>query len=376
MTTSLSNFNIPGYEICFGPGSLTLIPDAITPLHIRQLIVLASPSIRKQGYIKKLETILEGQVIEVYDHVGSHVQDYQLAEVVDLALKHELSGIIGIGGGSAIGMAKALSDELGKKSANQKYPAVIAIPTTYAGSEMTPVYGVTHNDQNPPRKMTVRNPQITPKVVVYDPELALGLPTEVTASTGINALAHCIEALYSVTHNVLASASALDGIRQIVKALPQCTTNGTDLEARTKMFAGSHLAGFALALTSMGLHHGLCHVLGGSAGVPHGVANSIILPHAMRFNLDFATAELALVGRAMGKATETTSDNIAADRAIKGIDQFISDLGLPQRLRDAGVSQNSLSQLAQVALKSKAVQDNPRRVTDVAEIEALLREAW
>src|SRR5262249_46312525 len=155
------------------------------------------------------------------------------------------------------------------------------IPTTYAGSEMTPVYGITHTDQNPPRKITVRDPKIAPKLVIYDPELTLNLPPEVTASSGINAMAHCVEALYSIARNPMATAAAQSGIGHITRALPRCTANGSDGEARREMLIGSHLAAFALFTTTMGLHHGLCHVLGGSANVPHGIANAIILPHAM-----------------------------------------------------------------------------------------------
>ena len=136
--------------------------------------------------------------------------------------------------------------------------------------------------------------------MLYDPLLTLNLPPEVTASTGINALAHCIEALYSITRNPLSTSEALSGIHSIYTALPLCYLDGNDLEARTEMLVGAFLAGSALSHVSMALHHGLCHILGGTAGVQHGFANSIILPHAMRFNIDATAPQLARAAEVMG----------------------------------------------------------------------------
>src|SRR5262249_14193370 len=149
---------------------------------------------------------------------------------------------------------------------------------------------------------------------------------QMTASSGINALAHCVEALYSITRNPLATAAAQSGIKHITRALPVCTTNGADLEARSEMLIGAHLAGLALATTTMGLHHGLCHVLGGSANVPHGIANSIILPHAMQFNLDATAPQLALVAHTMGLCSESQDDLAAAQTAVDGVFKFIGGL--------------------------------------------------
>src|SRR3989440_12434082 len=136
-----------------------------------------------------------------------------------------------------------------------------------------------------------------------------------TASTGINALAHCIEALYSLTRNPLSTAAATSGVHAITSALPRCYAAGDDLEARSEMLMGAYLAGTALSSVTMALHHGLCHVLGGTAGVPHGLANAIILPHAMRFNLDVAAQQLAPAAAAMGIALEGKSAEAAVGEA-------------------------------------------------------------
>jgi alcohol dehydrogenase len=142
------------------------------------------------------------------------------------------------------------------------------------------------------------------------------------------------------------------------------------------MLVGAHLGGASLASVLMGLHHGLCHVLGGSAGVPHGLANAIILPHAMRFNLDATAPQLAQAAAAMGLAVAGQSDEAAGEAAAQHVYNLVSQLGLPQRLRDAGVKQADLPQLAQLALKSSAVQSNPKPLTDAAQAEAIFRAAW
>jgi alcohol dehydrogenase class IV len=285
-------------------------------------------------------------------------------------------------------MAKAVSfalEEQGKKETGVKQKAspivqprvpVVAIPTTYAGSEMTPVYGVTRHVDGQPRKVTVSDARITPKLVIYDPRLTLGLSPSLTASTGINALAHCIEALYSITRNPLATAVALNGIRFIMHALPRCYTVGDDLEARTEMLEGAFLAGTALAHVTMALHHGLCHVLGGTAGVPHGIANCIILPHAMRFNLDATASLLAPAAGTMGISLTERSAEEAVEEAVQRIYELIGSMKLPQHLRDVGVQEGDLPHLAQLAFQSRTVQSNPKPITAVSQIEEILRAAW
>jgi len=197
-----------------------------------------------------------------------------------------------------------------------------------------------------------------------------------TASTGINALAHCIEALYSITRNPLSTAAALRGVQTIYAALPRCYAYGDNLEARSEMLTGAFLAGTALAHVSMALHHGLCHVLGGTAGISHGFANSIILPHAMRFNLNAAAPELAQAAEAMGIARAGQNVESAAEEAINKVYELIGQMNLPQRLRDVGVQEADLPGLARIALQSRAVRSNPRPITDAAQIEEVLRAAW
>jgi maleylacetate reductase len=380
-------------EIIFGAGSLGRLSEAVERYGWRRLVLVSTGSLRRGGQIAALENALGERVVAIYEHVQPHVPDYQVAEVAELARSKEADGIIGMGGGSPIGMAKAVNFALAdrrefakRSSTDDRRPTtdepprlpVIAIPTTYAGSEMTPVYGVTRHghDREPARKITVSDPTVTPRLVLYDPMLTLDLSPVMTASTGINALAHCMEAFYSITRSPISTAVALGGVRAIFSALPRCYADGSDLDARTRMLEGAMLAGMALAHVAMGLHHGLCHVLGGSAGVPHGIANGIILPHALRFNVAATAPQLAQAAEPMGIPYAGRSAEAATEEVIEHIDVLIREMGLPQRMRDVGVREADLGGLAKLALESRAVKDNPRQVTDAAEIEAILRAAW
>ena len=373
-------------EIIFGQGSIVRLGEAVDRFAWQRLMLCSTGSLRRNGSMALVEKVLGERLVITYEHVQPHVPDFQVAEAVKLALEHEADAIIGLGGGSPIGMAKAVSFALEErrvgKSARASFPTeqplvpVIAVPTTYAGSEMTPIYGITHHSGETTRKVTVTDVKIVPKLVVYDPLLTLNLPPAMTASTGINALAHCIEALYSITRHPLSTAAASMGVRAIVNALPRCFARGDDVQARTEMLTGAYLAGTALSTVAMGLHHGLCHALGGSAGVPHGIANGIILPHAMRFNLDVTALQLVPVVDALGISLAGRSAEEAVGEAIEAIYAMIGQMKLPQHLRDVGVEERDLVRLAQVALQSSAVRNNPRPIIDAVQIESVLRAAW
>jgi alcohol dehydrogenase class IV len=388
----MNEFRYTSYaqEIIFAAGSVAQLGDAVEHFRWRRLMLCSTGSLRRGGHIATLEKVLGSQLVAVYESVQPHVPHFQVAEALELASEKEIDALIGMGGGSPIGMAKALSMALEEKRTGQPARAafptdqplvpVVAIPTTYAGSEMTPTYGITYSNDGSVRKVTETDPKITPKLVIYDPLLTLDLSSAMTASTGINALAHCIEALYSITRNPLSTSEALGGVRSIYSALPRCYIEGNDLEARTEMLVGAFLAGTALSHVKMALHHGLCHILGGTAGVPHGVANSIILPHAMRFNLDATASQLAQAAEAMGmrrtKSGSTLSDEIVAEEIVERIYALIGQMKLPQHLRDVGVKEADLPYLAQIALQSRAVKSNPKAITDAAQIETVLQAAW
>lgn len=399
----MNEYHYTGYaqEIIFGAGALARLADLVEPFGWRRLLLCSSGSLRRDGTIDGIARALGDRLVAVYDSALSHTHESQVAEVAALAEQHEVDAVIALGGGGALGIAKAVSLALEEqRRARSEYPVgetgnneaiqparaalptaqplvpVIAIPTTYAGSEMTPVYGITRQFGDKTRKITVSDPRAAPKLVIYDPLLTLHLPPVITASTGINALAHCVEALYSITRNPLSTATALSGIDIITRSLPRCYAHGSDQLARAEMLSGAHLAGVALAHVVMALHHGICHVLGGTAGVPHGIANSIMLPHAIRFNSDTEAPVLAQAAEAMGIARGGRDDEEMAEQAARRVYSLVGQMHLPQRLRDVGVTEAALPELAQLAFQSRTVQNNPKPIASAAQLETLLRAAW
>jgi len=301
------------------------------------------------------------------------VEPHVPREAVDaaraLAEHHKIEVVVALGGGSAMGVGKGVVFGEGK--------SLIAIPTTYAGSEMTPVFGTT--DRAERRKTVRRDDAVLPKLVIYDPELTLDLSPLLTASTAMNAMAHCVEACYAPKVNPLVPPVALEGIRRIVRSLPLCITNGRNLDAREDLLTGAYLAGFSIGNATMALHHGVCHVLGGRTGVAHGVLNAIMLPHVMQFNADAVPDAMDAIARNFpprfmqlslprlrGRVGVGAPDAVAA---------LVATLPVPHRLRDAGVPEAVLDSVAAEAATNSAVQANPKPVTE-ADLRDLLRKAW
>jgi alcohol dehydrogenase class IV len=373
-------------EVIFAPGSASRLREAVDRWGWRRIMLCTTEHARARGHVAPIEDALGERLVVTYERVQAHLPATRVAEAVTVALDEHIDALLGLGGGSPIGMAKAVSLTVEAKRTgravgtslptDQPLIPVIAIPTTYAGSEMTPVYGTTQGGEGLARKITVADARVVPKLTFYDPLLTLDLPPRITAGTGINALAHCIEALYSITRNPLSTAAALSGLRAIADALPRCYVAGDDLEARSEMLVGAFLAGSALSNVAMGLHHGLCHVLGGATGAAHGDLNSVVLPHVMRFNLDATAPQLVLAAEAMGLPGIERGARTAGEAAARQVSTWVEQMRLPQRLRALGVREDSLPELARIAFASRTVQNNPQPITDPEQIEALLRQAW
>ncbi len=204
-----------------------------------------------------------------------------------------------MGGGSTTGLGKAIA-------LRTDLPQIV-LPTTYAGSEMTPILGETRDSA----KTTLRDPKVLPEVVIYDVELTLGLPASVSAASGMNAIAHAVEALYARDRNPLISLAGEEGVAALARALPKILDAPRDHEARSEALYGAWLCGVCLGTVGMALHHKLCHALGGSFGLPHAETHAIVLPHAAAYNAPAAPAALACVARALG-----------TDDAARGLDDL------------------------------------------------------
>jgi maleylacetate reductase len=258
--------------------------------------------------------------------------------------------LVAMGGGSATGMAKAVALE-------RQLP-IVAVPTTYAGSEVTPIYGLT----GPEGKRTGRDPRVLPRTVLYDPALTTGLPAQVTGPSGMNALAHCVEALYAPGANPVTSLLAEEGARALHRGLPGAVADPGDLAARSDALLGAWLAGTALAAAGIGIHHQLCHLLGGAYRLPHAELHAVVLPHAVHFVAPAARPQLARLAGSLG-----------VDDVAGGIWDLGRRLGTPASLAELGLAEAELDRAAEQAV-ARVVQ-TPRRA-GVSELRALLEAAW
>jgi maleylacetate reductase len=260
-------------------------------------------------------------------------------------------GLLAVGGGSAIDLAKAASVSTGLP--------VVSVPTTYSGAEWAPSFGI----RDPERRMKGGGSGAKLAGIVYDPDLTLGLPLEESVGTAMNALAHCAEALYVKGRNPEADVLALEGARTINETLPRVAAFGQDRQARTKLLAGADIAGHALALAGLGLGHAMAQAVGGRYGLPHGALNAICLPPALRFNQSVAGEEIGRFGEALG-----TGDPVARV-------QELARLGGFERLRDLGVPEEDLDALGDAASQRGGAKANPRPVTP-EEATELFRSVW
>ena len=243
-----------------------------------------------------------------------------------------------IGGGSTTGLAKAiaLTSEL----------PILAIPTTYAGSEMTPIWGLTEGGV----KKTGRDVRVLPKTVIYDPALTTSLPVALSVTSGINAIAHCVEALYSRDANPIISLIAEEGIRALAGGLPEVVKQPGDLDARSRALYGAWLAGVSLGAVGMALHHKLCHTLGGTFNLPHAETHTVVLPHAVAYNAAAAPEAMERIARALG-----------ARSAAEGLYDLAASLGAPVSLESLGMRREQLDRAADLAVQNPYY--NPRPVT-------------
>ena len=335
---------LPG-RVVFGVGSVEHLGEEVDRLGAGRVLAIAG-----KRAIDGLVERLGGRWAASFTDVQQHVPVEAAARAAAAASKAGADCLVAMGGGSATGMAKAVALE--------RQVPIVAVPTTYAGSEVTPIYGLT----GPEGKRTGRDPRVLPRTVVYDPALTTGLPAQVTGPSGMNALAHCVEALYAPGANPLTSLLAEEGARALHRGLPGAVADPGDLAARSDALLGAWLAGTALAAAGIGIHHQLCHLLGGAYRLPHAELHAVVLPHAVHFVAPAARPQLARLAGSLG-----------VDDAAGGIWDLGRRLGTPASLAELGLAEAELDRAAEQAV-ARVVQ-TPRRA-GVSELRALLQAAW
>jgi len=335
-------------RVVFGPGKRAELAAEVDRIGARKALVISTPEQRSDA--EMAAELLGDRAAGIHAKAIMHTPMETVHEARQMAAELGADCYVTVGGGTAIGLGKGIALESEKP--------VIALPTTYAGSEMSTIQGFTEDGV----KTTRLDDRMLPKTVIYDPELTLSLPPSYSGPSGMNAIAHAVEALYAEHANPIISMIAEEGIRALGEGLPKICARPDDLEGRTYALYGSWLCGIALGAGGMALHHKLCHVVGGSFNLPHAQTHTIILPHAMAYNASATEAAMARVCRALG-----------ADNAPNAVCDLIETIGAPMALKDLGMPEDGLDRAADMAVKNPYY--NPRAVTRDG-IRALLDDAW
>lgn len=334
-------------RVVFGPGVLARLGDEIQRLGAQRALVLCTPE--QTGSAQRVADLLGERAAGIFAQAVMHVPVETARAARAEALRVGADCAVAIGGGSTIGLGKAIALESGLP--------ILAIPTTYAGSEMTPIWGLTEAGV----KKTGRDARVLPRAVLYDPELTQTLPVALSITSGLNAIAHAAEGLYAHDGNPITALMAEEGLRALAAALPVLVRSPHDLAARSDALYGAWLCGSVLGAVAMGLHHKLCHTLGGSFNLPHAEVHSVMLPHAMAYNAAAAPEAMARIARALGAVV-----------AHQGLFDLARRCGAPTSLAAIGMPADGLDRVADLAVTTPY--PNPRPLDRTA-LRSLLQRA-
>jgi maleylacetate reductase len=337
-------------RVKFGIDARKEVHKELETLGGKRALVVSTPEQKDlaQEVARYLGELCAGGFAEAVQHVPRESINKSMAVVREL----QVDSFVPVGGGSSIGLAKALALET-------SFP-ILAIPTTYAGSEMTQIWGITENGQ----KKTGKNVIVKPKTVLYDPTLTVTLPPRLTVTSGMNAIAHCAEGLYAENVNPIISIMAEEGIRALSSCLPKILENPEDIEARSEALYGTWMGGTVLGSVGMALDHKLCHVLGGSYKLQHSETHTVILPYAIWYNSTYAPEAMAAIARAIGSEV----DDVAG-----AIFDLSKSLGVAVSLEEIGMKRENLDVAAEIAVRNPYY--NPRPI-EAKSIRRLLEYAF
>jgi maleylacetate reductase len=327
---------VPRSRVVFGAGCRVEAAVELDRLGVQHPLMIAT---KTAPGACEIATLLAGSQVSQWSDIQMHVPADVATRATNYAQSNGVDGLLVIGGGSAIGTAKAI--------AKQTALPMVAIPTTYSGSEMTPIWGITEDG----KKITGRDAKVLPQVVVYDPELTLQMPSELAVASGFNALAHLVEALYAPKVSPLAMLTAQEGVHAVAGGLRQLTHNPQDLVAREQILYGAWLAGWSLGTTGMGVQHRVCHVLGGKFGLPHAATHSALLPYAIALNAKAAPVAMSSLRDALSSALSLAGN--AVDHEAGAMWDLRRELQAPESLASLGFT------LADIPTAVKAVLADP-----------------
>jgi maleylacetate reductase len=335
-------------RVCFGSGEAAAnLRTQIASLGVGGVMLIAS-----KAEMPMADEIAAGLPIALrHDDVVMHVPVQVAERAREAAARNNIDALVSVGGGSTTGLAKAIAMTTGLP--------IIAVPTTYAGSEATAVWGLTEGA----KKTTGVDLKVLPKVIIYDATLTTSLPVDMSVASGLNALAHCADAMWGPSADPINAALAAEGVRSLAAGLPQVVADPEGLEGRERTLYAAYLSAAAFASAGSGLHHKICHVLGGKYNLPHAQTHATVLPYVLAFNGPAAPDAEQRIATAFGSAT-----------AIDGLLALKRQLNAPHALRDYGFAEDAIGEAAEAILPS-VPPSNPRPVS-VEDLRALLRAAW
>jgi alcohol dehydrogenase class IV len=336
----------PAQRVRFATGGAAeAVADEVRRLGASRVMAIASDA-------ERAGPVLSGVPVEaMHTEVTMHVPVEVAERAREVAAGHEVDAIVCVGGGSTTGLAKAVAMTGGVP--------IVAVPTTYAGSEATPVWGLTENG----RKATGVDPAVLPRAVVYDASLMLTLPVPTSVASGLNALAHCVDSMWGPRTDPIDQTLAVEGVRALRDGLPRVVEDPLEFGGREQTLYGAYLAAVAFASAGSGLHHRICHVLGGMFGLPHAETHAVVLPHV-----------LALNAPAVPEADRRLAAAFDASTALAGLTTLADEVGAPRSLRELGLHADDVPKAVQPVLDA-APPSNPMPVTAEG-VEALLLAAW
>jgi maleylacetate reductase len=336
-------------KIVFGTDSVDRLGEVVKEVGGRRVMLVTTAGRLGSESGARVVRALGRALASTFDGVRSHVPTSALQAALRQASDDGVDALVSFGGGSCADLAKGVCFFTEKQGVRLSH---VSVTTTYSGAELTPFFGMT--DEATRQKQGAGGPTLAPVAAVYDPVLTLDTPARVSAETGMNCLAHGVECAYSPARTPEAEALALACIERVASALPAVVDAPADLAARTSMLEGAVLGGRCLQNAGMGVHHGLAQVLGGRTGIPHGLANAVLLAHSLRFTAEAVPREAYRIGVALGDP----------DDPAGAVDRLRERIGLPGRLSECGVGEAELDVVARLAMDNRNVQNNPRPVSE------------
>ena len=372
-------------KVIFGLGATKEVRMEIRALGGEKTLIVTDEGIVRAGLAERVKESLGDLCVGVFFEIPQDSGVHVVNAAAKVARSLKADSLVSLGGGSVIDTAKGLAvllkeggnleDYQGMQMLDRPQTLHVCIPTTAGtGSEVTFAAVVKDHDRN--QKVLLFDYHLAPNVAILDPYMVSGLPPQITAFTGMDALTHAVEAIHVLRRNPMADALALQAIRLIATYLHHSVEHGDDLLARGQMQIAATMAGMAFTNAMVGLVHAMAHSLGGRFGVPHGLANAILLPHVMRYNMEACADQYALVAEALAVKKPETSDDEAAEEAVNAIEELSKKIGLPGRLRYVDVPMEGLKDCAELSLSDGSIVYNPKPVFEAEEVFKVYEAAW